>query len=387
MTIKRKGLLSPRCPDVHAAVVATDCCHANTATSVKHGGEKPPVVSTSGDLPKYEPRVADDGVLHGACQTEIKALRAEVELLRKKLDAALGDIPACSICLECVDYPVELQECRHLFCCQCFYMYAKWKTTGNIACPACRTTVYKAPLPPPLAFIQHLDAINVAKRRQQEAVRTGADPGQSLEGGIYRIDAKAESQRRSEGESERKVGEKIKLERWKEGVSMMKSHDEEIGEDDDRSAAGLLDRAGPSGQAQEDRDMEAKKTAAATAIAARRARAAYQGQMAELKVMFEAAERMGEGAVGLNSSRRIRPRTIRNAEMDGSTHLNYDESDGVYRCLNCHWEVDEGGQCARCLHDDDDEEEDVDVAHVSRTDFYPPGQFDYDSDEDGTLDR
>jgi len=134
---------------------------AAAAAATAAGGA--PAAATAGGAGGGEAQARKDDDIHQACQTEIQALRAEVALLRdesgslrSKLKEALGDVPACCICLEVVSYPVALQDCQHMYCCQCIYQLI---TSGSRVCPICRSLICKPPVPPPLAFIQHLERV------------------------------------------------------------------------------------------------------------------------------------------------------------------------------------------------------------------------------------
>lgn len=103
-----------------------------------------------------------------AGSSQVQALQAENASLKRKLGSILGDVPECSICLDAVTYPVELQECRHLYCCQCFYEHSVSRTLGSRACPVCRADINKAPLPPTLPFLEYLERVKTEKRLQEE---------------------------------------------------------------------------------------------------------------------------------------------------------------------------------------------------------------------------
>ena len=99
---------------------------------------------------------------------QVQALQAENASLKRKLSSLLGDVPQCSVCMADINYPVELQDCRHLYCCQCFYQHVNSNTVGSRACPMCRCRISKAPLPVPTCFNELLERLKKEKERQEQ---------------------------------------------------------------------------------------------------------------------------------------------------------------------------------------------------------------------------
>ena len=109
----------------------------------------------------------EEGALHYACRLRHLKLEDEVVRLRRKLQDLVGEAPECPFCLEAVNCPVELQSCRHLFCCECFFSYAYASTPENRVCPVCRASITTV-LPVRLAFIELLERVKKEIKRQEE---------------------------------------------------------------------------------------------------------------------------------------------------------------------------------------------------------------------------
>lgn len=108
-----------------------------------------------------------EGALHYACRLQHLKLEDEVSRLRCKLKELVGDVPECPFCLEAVSYPVEVQRCRHLFCCECLVKYAYASTPENRVCPVCGAEITTV-LPVPLVFIEQLERVKNEITRQEE---------------------------------------------------------------------------------------------------------------------------------------------------------------------------------------------------------------------------
>lgn len=93
---------------------------------------------------------------HEGCRQLIKSLQEEVARLKQRLKES---IPICAICLDDVKYPVELSECRHIFCCQCIYSTIMHEPSREVqrqcGCPVCRTPMNGTSIPEMNALCYH----------------------------------------------------------------------------------------------------------------------------------------------------------------------------------------------------------------------------------------
>lgn len=106
----------------------------------------------------------DQGRDHRACEEQAQALpKKSATSLKRKLDDDTNEEAECALCLDAVTYPVELQDCRHQYCCEYLYTHVNSGVVGGQACPLCRRSITKASSHPS-AFLEYLERDSSEKR-------------------------------------------------------------------------------------------------------------------------------------------------------------------------------------------------------------------------------
>lgn len=102
---------------------------------------------------------------HDNCHKIIEDLKSQVTQLQRKVATFMEGL-SCSICLDLLDQPVEL-NCSHMYCSKCLYaMVTRENGMKKHRCPLCRVRISSCPKPPALAFLQLFEKVTGASSKE-----------------------------------------------------------------------------------------------------------------------------------------------------------------------------------------------------------------------------
>jgi len=261
-----------------------------------------------------------------ASRQQVQALQEEVSSssLKRRLAEVVADVPECPLCLEIMTNPVELQDCRHLYCCQCFYKHVNSNAVGSRACPMCRCRISKAPLAVPTCFNELLERLKKEKE-QQEQVAAGCGGGGEEAGAA----------RKQEGRKRKKGGGPV--------IGMPSS-----------GAGDILGEEPVGAEDEEGRYLDA----AATVSAAQVARHTYNLQMDDMRVMFEIERQRRDRVQQRRGARAGGGEGGEKEKVEEGVILYYAPED-IFWCPLCGFEVedDQAHTCGEGEEEEGEEEE------------------------------